>query len=433
MALVYKDTVALHKILKMQKRLRIIQGGSSAGKTIAILLTLIDKAQSVKGEIISVVSETLPHLKKGSIRDFLNIMNAHGYYNDKNWNRTDYIYTFETGTKIEFFSADNSDKVRGPRRNDLFINECNNIGYNTYIQLAIRTSGNIYLDYNPVSEFWVHEHLINKSNDCEFIIVNYKDNDALPESIVREIESHKDDKNFWSIYGLGELGDTEGKIYSGWEFLDDVPEDAKLKVKGLDFGYTNDPTALVDVYEYNGGYIFDEVLYEKGLTNDQIAKIIGKDTVITIADSSEPKSIAEIAQYGVKIIGAKKGKGSVSHRIDTMRSKKISITKRSLNGIKEYRNYIWVTDRDGKIINEPRDLFNHYMDAASYAISFLHPTIKQEEYVQPKYEAPAGIPSAPTPILTIGTKTREQFLNDLKRAQGDDDYETTVPWEPAGY
>ena len=156
----YRETTALKKILSLQKRLKIIQGGTSAGKTIAILLILIQKAQTNRDKIISVVSETVPHLKRSSIRDFLNIMQAHNYYKDNSWNRTDYIYTFETGSKIEFFSADNPAKVRGPRRDTLFINEANNVSYETYTQLAIRTAGDIYLDYNPVSEFWVHTDIL---------------------------------------------------------------------------------------------------------------------------------------------------------------------------------------------------------------------------------------------------------------------------------
>jgi phage terminase large subunit len=185
-------TTALKKILALKKRLKIIQGGTSASKTISILTIFIDRAQSRKGHLSSVVSETLPQLKRGAIRDFLNIMEGHGYYKDDCWNKTDFIYTFETGSKIEFFSADSPDKVRGPRRNgDLFLNECNNIQYDTYTQLAIRTEGDIYLDYNPVAEFWVQEEVIPKL-DHDFLILTYKDNEGLPQSIINEIESRKD-------------------------------------------------------------------------------------------------------------------------------------------------------------------------------------------------------------------------------------------------
>src|SRR3990167_6595246 len=204
------ETTALHKILAMKKRLCIVQGGSSAGKTYAILLILIDRAQTDKGKIISVVSETVPHLKRGCIRDFLSIMETYGYYEDNQWNKTDFIYTFkETGSKIEFFSADSPDKVRGPRRDILFINEANNISFETYTQLVVRTNEDVYIDYNPVSSFWIHEEVVPK-HDHDFIILTYKDNEQLAPSIVQEIESRKDNKYFWQVYGLGEIGEIEG-------------------------------------------------------------------------------------------------------------------------------------------------------------------------------------------------------------------------------
>lgn len=371
----YQKTTALEKILKMKKRLKIIQGGSSAGKTIAILLILIDRAGAEEGKLISIVSETFPHLKRGAIRDFLNIMQSHGYYKDANWNRTDYIYTFETGTKIEFFSADSSDKVRGPRRDILFLNECNNVSHETYTQLAIRTNEDIYLDYNPVSEFWVHEDIIPKV-DHDFIIITYKDNEALPQTIVQEIESRKDNKNFWQVYGLGELGESQGRIYKDWQIIDEIPHEARLERRGMDFGYSNDPTAIVDIYRYNGGFILDEITYQKGLSNKQIADILKNlPNILTIADSAEPKSIDEIRMYGINILPTTKGKDSVNQGIQYVQDQRISITKRSTNIIKEYRNYLWKTDKDGKIMNVPEDLFNHAMDAIRYGLDSYRPRV----------------------------------------------------------
>ena len=166
--MIYKPTTALKKIAALTKRLRVIQGGSSAGKTIAILLLLINRCQTESGLTVSVVSETIPHLKRGSIRDFLNIMEGHNYFKEDRWNKTDFIYTFETGSKLEFFSADSPDRVRGPRRNVLFINEANNVSFETYTQLAIRTDGEIFLDYNPVSEFWAHTEI---NIDHDFLIL----------------------------------------------------------------------------------------------------------------------------------------------------------------------------------------------------------------------------------------------------------------------
>lgn len=320
----------------------------------------------------SIVSETMPHLKRGAIRDFLNIMEGHGYYREQNWNKTDFIYTFETGSKIEFFSADSPDKVRGPRRNgDLFMNECNNIPYDTYTQLAIRTEGDIYLDYNPVAEFWVHEEVIPKL-DHDFLILTYKDNEGLSKRIIEEIESRKDNKHFWKVFGLGELGDSEGKIYKDWQTIDEVPHEARLERYGLDFGYSNDPTAIVAIYYYNGGYIIDEITFQKGLSNKQIADIFkNHDTALVIADSAEPKSIDEIASYGISIAGAEKGKDSVVHGIALVQAQRISMTKRSVNVIKEYRNYLWLTDKLGKIINEPDHLFSHSMDGIRYGLVSL--------------------------------------------------------------
>ena len=372
----YRETTALKKILSLQKRLKIIQGGTSAGKTIAILLILIQKAQTNRDKIISVVSETVPHLKRSSIRDFLNIMQAHNYYKDNSWNRTDYIYTFETGSKIEFFSADNPAKVRGPRRDTLFINEANNVSYETYTQLAIRTAGDIYLDYNPVSEFWVHTDILGfLPND--FIILTYKDNEFLSLEIILEIESRKGNRQFWQVFGLGELGESEGRIYTGWIQIDSVPEEARLEKYGLDFGYSIDPTASDAIYKWNDSIVFDEVIHQKGLSNRQISELfLNLPRASVIADSAEPKSIDEIASYGVPIFPANKGKDSIRQGIQIVQDQKVFVTKRSVNTLREYRNYLWKLDRQGKVVNEPSDIWNHHMDDIRYAVSSGKSTVK---------------------------------------------------------
>lgn len=377
----YIKTTAVDKILSLRKRLRILQGGSSAGKTIAMLLILIDRCQSEKGKLFSVVSETLPHLKKGAIRDFLNIMEGHGYYNDANWNRTDYIYTFETGCKLEFFSADSPDKVRGPRRDVLFINEANNISYETYTQLAIRTNEDIYLDYNPVAEFWVHDEIVNNLNrdtgepmvEHDFLILTYKDNEALPENIVKDLESRMNKPGWWKVYGEGQLGEAEGVIYPRWKQIDGVPEGARLERYGLDFGYSNDPTAIVAIYYYNQGYILDEILFQKGLSNKQIADtILAQDKqALVIADAAEPKSIDEIRSYGINIQPAVKGQGSVLQGIQIVQDQDISITKRSTNGIKANKNYVWDTDVNGKPLNTPDHFWSDFCDAVRYGMTSL--------------------------------------------------------------
>src|SRR3990167_7706842 len=377
----YQRTTALEKIQGLKKRLKIIQGGSSAGKTIGILLLFINKAQSQKGNMASVVSETLPHLKRGAIRDFLNIMESHHYFKESLWNRTELIYTFETGSKIEFFSADQPNKVRGPRRNDLFLNECNNISYETYTQLAIRTDGDIYLDYNPVSSFWVHKDLIPRQ-DHDFLILTYKDNEALPESIVQEIESRKNNKYFWQVYGEGQIGEIEGKIYNNWATIDDIPHEARLERYWLDFGYTNDPTAIGAVYYWNGGYILDELVYQKEMSNKQIADtLVNLPKALVVADAAEPKSIDEIRAYGVNIVPCEKGKDSVRQGIQLVQSQKISMTSRSVNLIKEYRNYLWETDRNGTVLNVPMSIWNHHLDGVRYAFGSLVPLIRRQEFI----------------------------------------------------
>jgi len=369
----YIQTTGTKKILKLNKRIRGVAGGTGASKTISILLWLIDYAQTHKNELISVVSESFPHLKRGAMRDFLNIMEVHKYFKPDKWNKTDYTYIFETGSRIEFFSADQPGKVRGPRRDILFINEANNISYETYTQLEVRTNKIIWLDWNPVAEFWFYEEVKNKEG-VDFLILTYRDNEALDKNIVRAIESRKGNKNWWRVYGLGLLGEAEGRIYTGWKAINSIPHEARLERYGLDFGYSNDPTAILAIYYYNGGYILDEITYQKGLSNRQIADILlNKDGGLVIADSAEPKSIDEIASYGVSIIGSRKGKDSVLQGIQYVQEQRISVTKRSLNLLKEYRNYLWLTDKEGKIINEPSPIFNHLMDALRYGMESLRP------------------------------------------------------------
>lgn len=369
----YTSTTATQKLLKLNKRIRAVCGGTSASKTISILLWLISYAQSNKNELISVVSESFPHLKRGAMRDFLLILEEHNYYKDERWNRTDYVYTFETGSKIEFFSADQPGKVRGPRRDVLFINEANNISYETYTQLEVRTKRVIWLDWNPVNEFWYYTE-IAPTMEHDFITLTYKDNEALDENIVQAIESRRSNKNWWKVYGEGQLGEVEGKIYKDWQTIDEIPHEARLERYGLDFGYSNDPTAIVAVYKYNGGFIIDEIAYQKGLSNKQIADIlVNQPKALVIADSAEPKSIDEIASYGVPILPSLKGQGSVLKNIQYVQDQRISVTKPSLNVLKEYRNYLWQTDKDGKIINEPEVVFKHSMDAVAYAINSTNP------------------------------------------------------------
>ncbi len=353
----------------MKARIRAIPGGTSASKTISILLWLTNLAQCDKAPTLtSVVSESIPHLKRGAMRDFKNIMKEHKYWRDANWNATDSIYTFETGSQIEFFSTDNGDKLRGARRDRLFMNEANNCTFDAFEQLEVRTKDFIYLDWNPSNEFWYYTDVKLQRTDVEECTLTYKDNEALPLAIVQAIEQRMSRKGWWQVYGLGQLGEVEGKIYKNWQIIDEIPKEAKFVRRGLDFGYTNDPSSLVDVHYYNGAYILDELVYAKGLSNKQIADYaLNGEQVLAAADSAEPKSIDELRSYGMNVIAAPKGKDSVRHGIQLVQEQVIMVTKRSVNIIREYRNYLWATDKNGRILNEPEHAYSHSMDAVRYA------------------------------------------------------------------
>ena len=370
----FKNTTATKKIFSLKKRIRAVCGGTSASKTISILIWLIDYAQSHKSKNIWVVSESIPHLKGGAIEDFKNIMQGQGYWAESRWHGTDYVYTFETGSTIKFTSVDTYGKAHGPRRDVLFLNECNNLAYNIVDQLITRTREVVWIDWNPTSEFWFYEKMLGKRDDIDFITLTYKDNEALDQNTIQEIESHKDNKNWWRVYGEGKIGEVEGRIYTGWQIIKDIPFEARLEGYGLDYGYSIDPTAIVAVYYYNGGYILDEILYRKGMSNKQIADVLNSLPYgLVVADSAEPKSNDEIKSYGVNLIPVVKGKDSIKQGIQYVQDQKISVTERSINLIKEYRNYLWKTDRNGQIINEPEGGLDHALDAVRYRLSSMKP------------------------------------------------------------
>ena len=369
----FQITTATQKITSLSKKIRIVQGGTSASKTISILLYLIHRAQSdTTKTLTSVVAESTPHLKRGALRDFKNIMQEHKYWKDDRWNATDSTYTFETGSLIEFFSADQPDKLRGARRDRCFMNEANNMTLDTFDQLEVRTKEFFFIDYNPTNEFWAITEVIPNRTDVDYIILTYRDNEALSKEIINSIEQRKNRKGWWQVYGEGQLGEVEGKIYKDWQIVDDIDHHARLERYGLDFGYSNDPTAIVAIYRFNQGYILDEVCFQKGLSNKQIADILNNQPqALVIADSAEPKSIDDIKSYGITILPADKGKDSVTNGIQLVQDQRISITKRSINLIKEYRNYLWETDKDGRILNEPEHTFSHSMDALRYGLTSL--------------------------------------------------------------
>jgi len=370
-------TTAQYKISKLKKRVRIVQGGTSSSKTFSILPLLIQYAIQTPNSEISVVSESIPHLKRGAIKDFLKILKWVGNFQEDNFNRSNLTYKFTNGSYIEFFSADQSDKLRGARRDVLFINECNNVTFESYQQLSIRTKKFIYLDYNPTNEFWVHSELKDEK-DSDFIILTYKDNEALDTAMVKEIEKAKVKAetssywaNWWKVYGLGQLGSLEGVIFSNWSMIGSIPATAKLLGYGQDFGFTSDPAATIAVYSYDGKIILHELVYKRGLLNVDLVKEykrLGVNLGLPIwADKAEPKSIKEISGYGYRINGADKGPDSVNFGIDLLQGYDMLVTSESTNLITELRTYQWEKDRaTGKNTNVPKDANNHAIDAVRY-------------------------------------------------------------------
>jgi len=368
-------TTAIKKLARLKNRIKVVRGGTSAGKTFGILPLLIDKAIKEPLLEISVVSESIPHLRRGALKDFLKIMMSLNRYKDDQFNKSTLKYTFANGSYIEFFSADQPDKLRGARRTILYVNECNNIDFDAYYQMAIRTSGDIWLDYNPASTFWVDKEILTQPN-TDFITLTYLDNEALSDTIVKEIESAREKaktstywSNWWQVYGLGQTGSLEGVCITDWNEID-LPLDARILCAGMDFGYTNDPTSLVVMYKYNDAYIFDEVIYKKGLLNSEISNLLKANGIedIIYADSAEPKSIAELNSYGHNILPVSKGRDSIVYGINLINQNKIYVTSRSKNLINELRNYIWLTDKSGVKMNKPIDAYNHAIDAMRYSI-----------------------------------------------------------------
>ena len=381
----FAETTALRKIARLNKKIRAIQGGTSASKTISILLYLIARAQTDKEPTLtSVISESVPHLKRGVIRDFKNIMEAHHYWKESLWNATDSIYTFETGSKIEFFSADQPDKLRGARRDRCFINEANNVHLDAFDQLEVRTKEFIFLDWNPTVEFWFYTEIAGKREDVDHIILTYKDNEACPQEIVTSIEMRKNRPGWWKVYGEGQLGEVEGRIYTGWQTIDAIPHEARLEKRWLDFGYTNDQSAIGEVWYYNGGWILNENLYRKGMSNKQLADFLNslpKAQTTIVADSAEPKSIDELRSYGLVVVPCEKGKDSVMNGIQLVQDQPISVTRSSYNILKEYRNYLFLVDKNGKILNEEDPACdNHHMAGIRYALSTLGRLKQVENY-----------------------------------------------------
>ena len=375
----FKYTKAISKIRKMDSRIKVIQGGSSAGKTIAILSILIDKALRQDNLSISVVSESTPHLRRGAIRDFINIMKATKRFQREQWHVTNSTYRFLNGSYIEFFSADQGDKLRGARRDILYINEANNISRDAYLEMSMRTNQDIFIDYNPSHSFWNKEVL--RDDNASLLILTYKDNSGLPQTVIEFLESKRDlakTSDYWSnwvkVYLDGLEGKLQGTIFDSYEEIDIIPKEARLLGCGLDFGFSSDPSAMVAIYKYNDQIICDEIFYRKGLHNNELANLIkshNMDRVNTYADSAEPKTISELRRYGIKVSPVTKGRDSIMFGISILQEQNLVVTKRSKNLLNELETYQWKEDKEGNPTNTPIGGNDHALDSLRYAAMML--------------------------------------------------------------
>lgn len=366
-----RQPTTYYNVKSSSARVQVHQGGTRSGKTFSIVTALIEWcALNVNsGWTITVVRKTFPSLRGSVMRDFLEILNREDYYDERNHNKTENLYDL-WGTTWEFISVDEPQKVRGRKRNICFINEANEVTFEDWQQLVLRTTHKVIIDYNPSDEFhWIYDKVIPR-DDADFFRTTYLDNPYLSEETVREIERLKDtDEEYWRVYGLGMRGQSRETIFQTGTF-DELPPTAKRVAYGLDFGFTNDPTALVEVFREGDQLYVKEHIYKGRLTNQDIAEMfrdIGidrRDEII--ADSAEPKSIEELHRMGYNVKPAKKGPDSVRIGIDLMRRHKIHVAEDALETQKEFRNYKWMTDKNGRILNKPVDAFNHSVDAVRY-------------------------------------------------------------------
>ena len=362
-----KTTNVFHKAYRSNTRITCLQGGTRSSKTYSLCQLFIVKCLEETGKVFTICRKTLPALKGTAYRDVISILKELELYNEANHNKSELSYMLN-GNLIEHISIDQSQKIRGRKRDYLWLNEANEFNFEDWQQLVLRTTGKIYLDYNPSDPYsWIYEKVITR-DDCTFLKSTYLANPFLDKDTIAEIERLKDlDPEYWRVYGLGEIGSISTQIFRQWNLVDDVQ--GKLIGYGLDFGFTNSPTALVEVRQLDDSLYIRELLYEKRLTNTDLAnkmKELGIDrTTEIIGDSAEPKSIEEIYRQGFNIKPAKKGAG-IHLGIDIMRRYKLNITKDSLNAIKEFRSYKWATDKNGDVLNAPVKVNDHLVDAVRY-------------------------------------------------------------------
>lgn len=365
-----KQSTTYYQVKSCTARIQVHQGGTRSGKTYSICQALIEWCYLNQGcgWIISIIRKTFPALRGSVMRDFINILISQDWYDERDHNKSESMYTL-FGNLIEFVSVDQPQKIRGRKRNICFINECNELHYEDWRQLILRTTDKIILDFNPSDEFhWLHDSVIPR-DDAEFFQTTYLDNPFLDQSTVDEIERLRDtDDNYWRIYGLGERGVSKETVFQ-FKTYDEIPEAANLVAYGLDWGYANDPTALVSVHKHGDELYLDQHIYSGGLTNsDIIEKLteLGVGRAEIIADSAEPKSIEDLHRARFHIKPSKKGPDSIRAGVDVMRRKKLFIQEGALDMLKEFRNYKWATDKNGRALNKPVDEWNHAIDAVRY-------------------------------------------------------------------
>ena len=374
-ALKIKTSNVFERNWNAETKIVVNQGGTRSGKTYSLCQLLIVKALSETNKRISIVRKSLPSLKLSVMKDFFEILNNLGLYDEKYHNKSEHTYTLN-GNTFEFISLDQPQKKRGAKRHYLFCNEANELTWEDFFQLIVRTEEKIYIDFNPSdSHHWIYDKVLTR-DDTTFIKSTYLDNPFLPDELIKEIERLKDtDEEYWKIYGLGERGFSKAIIFPRIEIIGKVPEDAKLISTGLDFGYTNDPSALIEVYEQEDSLIFNELIYERTLTNSDIAQRMGMFGFdrrrVVFADSSEPKSIEEIHRLGYNVKPTVKGKDSINIGIDLLKRYKLKVTSKSTNLISECNNYKWQEDKNGHLINKPIDNYNHGIDALRYAVTMV--------------------------------------------------------------
>lgn len=351
---------------KSDKRITVMQGGSRSGKTYNIILWLIVKLLQERGMTLSIVRQSLPSIKGSVLRDFIEILLRLGIYSENDHNKTEQTYNLN-GNLVEFVSVDQPQKIRGRKRDYLFINEANELSYEAWMQLIFRTEKKVVLDYNPSDEYsWIYDHVLIRE-DADFYITTYKDNPFLPKELVDELERLKDaDENYWLIYGLGQKGNIHDTIYTHWKPCHELPKGET--VYGLDFGFNN-PSAMTKCVFHDGAVYVEEMVYETKLTTDDL---VNKLTTLGITpydeifcDSAEPKTIESICRAG---LNAKPSNKDVTEGIRKIKSLPLYITNNSTNLIKEIKNYKWKTDKNGKKLDEPVKFNDHLIDSMRYAI-----------------------------------------------------------------